>query len=753
MLAVSVVLALAVAACSPKPATEIVLRIDSNMGPALHAVHIVLDRGAGTHPISTNDYPIGPMFTIPGTVAVVPSNPDDTRPIRVQATAVTGDPATTFTTTVSLAFAPQRTLVLDIFLAAECESAAVRSLCTGSTTCGPGGACVPIAQPTREFMPDAARVDAPVAQDAPADSLVTDALDATDVSPMDAPTDSGPTDVPMDLPMDIPIDSPADLPAPRLIAPMSTSTVSLQTPTLHWLPPAGTTMFDVQLCTARACTSVAHHYTATGSSFRVTDVLTPGVWFWRVASVCGAHVCPTTSATWQFIVPRPHTIAPAATVDTSFGTALDVNGDGHTDIAVGGPAHLNMASGSTGSFSIFTDMTSSWTGTEVIIHGPPGVLNFGQALASAGDVNGDGFGDLVVCDPMGGRFFVYNGGPSGLPSGTAPSQTLTAPAGMAGFGSSVASAGDIDGDGYADVIFGAPGTASNAGGAYIRRGSAGGLTATGAITLAAPAGGAFGTSVAAAGDLDGDGFGDVVVGAPMAGPAGMAYVYPGSATGLMVAGRIDVAADTGAAAFGTSVAGAGDMDGDGRSDFVVGGPGSMGGAGRGVIFLGSAALTSGVPWHAIAFPTSMYFGAGTSIATGGDIDGDGLADVVLGGPHYQQAQITGCAFVALSGTTPTFSRSQLPLLTHAGVDHAWGTAVLIGDFDNNGYADVALTDPRATGGNYGAALYMNTAGTLGAPAQMTFGFFDQFGASIAMSSWSSRRFIDAWPAPRHTPTS
>jgi hypothetical protein len=191
--------------------------------------------------------------------------------------------------------------------------------------------------------------------------------------------------------------------------------------------------------------------------------------------------------------------------------------------------------------------------------------------------------------------------------------------------------------------------------------------------------------------------------------------------------------------FGRAVAGAGDMDGDGRSDFVVGAPGSMGGAGRVLFFLGTPAFSSGAVWRVSGFGTSLYFGAGASVATGGDIDGDGLSDVAFGGPNYSSGAVTGSAFVALSGSAPPFSRTWLTLPTMPAATLAWGTAVLIGDFDGNGYAYVAISDPRDTGGNFGVNVYPSAAGTLATTGfLLSLGFFDQFGASLAMSTASDR---------------
>src|SRR5204863_318808 len=133
-----------------------------------------------------------------------------------------------------------------------------------------------------------------------------------------------------------------------------------------------------------------------------------------------------------------------------------------------------------------------------------------------------------------GRAYVYLGGAGGL--ATTPATTLTAPDGAGGrYGFSVASAGDVNGDGFADLVVGAPGVSTNTGRAYVYLGGAGGLATTPATTLTAPdgAGGDFGISVASAGDVNGDGYADLVVGAHrVSTDTGRAYVYLGGASGL-----------------------------------------------------------------------------------------------------------------------------------------------------------------------------------------------------------------------------
>jgi hypothetical protein len=157
--------------------------------------------------------------------------------------------------------------------------------------------------------------------------------------------------------------------------------------------------------------------------------------------------------------------------------------------------------------------------------------NFGHAVATAGDVNGDGYADVIVGAPYQGhgRATVYHGSPWGL-SGI-PAWTVDGSPQADWFGFSVSAAGDVDGDGYADVIVSAVRNDI----ALLYRGSPFGLSSTPAWIGTGTLGDFFGSSVSTAGDVNGDGYGDVIVGAPYArvthSSEGRAFVYYGGGDG------------------------------------------------------------------------------------------------------------------------------------------------------------------------------------------------------------------------------
>jgi hypothetical protein len=278
-------------------------------------------------------------------------------------------------------------------------------------------------------------------------------------------------------------------------------------------------------------------------------------------------------------------------------SAGDLNGDGYGDLAVGSPDSTRV---------------------DIFLGAPLGVVNtparsinpttatFGAALSAAGDVNGDGYGDLVIGAPNVNKAFVYYFTPSGS-SVSHTSDTLSP--GLAGFGSAVAGVGDLNGDGSSDVVIGAP-TAGKLS-AYL--GTNKGISASAAVIVTGTAG--FAAVVAGAGDVDGDGFADVVAGGMGLG----ASVYRGGTT--LFASTQALATPVGASGFGFAVSGGGDADGDGLSDLVVGGYLSQ----TAYVYSGQAAGT--VTARATITGATSNFGGVLSMD---DLDGDGKADILVG---------------------------------------------------------------------------------------------------------------------------
>lgn len=392
--------------------------------------------------------------------------------------------------------------------------------------------------------------------------------------------------------------------APRAIAPLSTSTVTSQSPTLRWLNGSMGDGAVVELSRTRDFATVERTERATGDRVRVSSALSAGVWFWRLRSRATNREGTMTSPVWWFRVG-----ARSAPTDTSWGSELDVNGDGYADVAVGSPG-ADMGRGRVDVF--FGGPSGIGSAASLTLRGAAAGELFGISLGSAGDVNGDGFGDLIVgayeASPGGrtnaGLAIVFHGSSAGV--GATPARVLEGVAMGDRFGRSVGTAGDVDGDGFADVIIGAvlasPSGRTNVGSAAVFHGSPGGIGTTAARTLEGIArGDNFGVSVSSAGDVNGDGFADVIVGAVLATPsgrtnAGTATIFHGSGGGVSASPARTLEGVAMGDAFGAAVSRAGDVSGDGFADVVVGAgnasPSGRTNAGTASVFQGSA---GGIP--------------------------------------------------------------------------------------------------------------------------------------------------------------
>ena len=254
--------------------------------------------------------------------------------------------------------------------------------------------------------------------------------------------------------------------------------------------------------------------------------------------------------------------------DNYFGEHVsggDFNGDGSPDLAITDETVNN----NTGAVYVYFGPSSHLVSPpDAVLPGPGGEGQyFGGTVANAGDLNGDGCADIVVGDlyfGSCGRAYVYLGNPDSLAASPAVTLSNPTPTNLDQFGISVAGAGDVNGDGYGDLIVGSSGPSSGTGNAYVYLG----LASFPAITLTPPAlvGANFGFSVMGLGDTDGDGYADVIVGAAaIFEKAGAAYVFSGSASGsVSPAAAVTLVGPDPGGTFGSSVAFKDDQPGAGR---------------------------------------------------------------------------------------------------------------------------------------------------------------------------------------------
>lgn len=476
----------------------------------------------------------------------------------------------------------------------------------------------------------------------------------------------------------------------------------------------------------------------------------------------------------------------------SIRAAGDVNGDGFGDVIVGA-YYQNDDQGIDVSSGVAYVLFGKSTGFS-----PPPDLNLlqatdgfrilgsdrsdtGTAVSGGGDINGDGFDDLVVASPNYSRYnedqaalsssYVIFGKAnntdvelSSIDQGASDSVGFR----LTGFKSttfntsdSISTGGDINGDGFDDVVFGAPHTVVGStlmGAAYVVFGKENGfanldisdLNGTTGFTFTDSARGYdsllayIGAAVSLEGDVNGDGFDDLVVGAPGQNKYrnsaqeydGEVYVIFGrssfsgtstiqatslngsSSTGFVATGLVNQQART-----GSSVGSGGDVNGDGIDDLVIGAPGDGYGygtaAGRAYVVFGKTNLGTGGTLDLESLTVSngfvlnggaAYDVAGTSVSINGDINGDGFDDVLVGAPTTTASSpsidaYNGAAYVVFGKSSISVPANLDALdgvngfsLKGSGGNYAGQAVAIAGDLDGDGFDELLVGEPRDTKG-------------------------------------------------------
>ena len=398
----------------------------------------------------------------------------------------------------------------------------------------------------------------------------------------------------------------------------------------------------------------------------------------------------------------------------SVSTAGDINDDGYADLIIG--AYYYPGSRQGRSYVVFGGPGVGGNG-DIALSSLNGANGFkldgennldysGWSVSTAGDINGDGHADLIIGDNaysgVIGRNYVLFGGLGVGSSGDIASSSLNGANGfkldgenIQGYsGISVSGAGDINGDGYDDLLIGAR---AYPGGNYTGRSYVvfGGLRvgATGDIPLSnlngtngfkldgENNGDSSGSSVSRAGDINGDGYADLIIGAPgYGGTKGRSYVVFGR-QGIGSGGVFNLSSLNGVDGFkldsetagdysGWSVSAAGDINGDGVADLLIGAYSHASTMGRSYVVFGgmnvgssgvlSLSMLNGSNGFKLDGETSSD-ASGWSVSAAGDINGDGVADLLIGAYAYLSGSAKGRSYVVFGDVSPQLLVNQLTI--------------------------------------------------------------------------------------------
>jgi hypothetical protein len=397
----------------------------------------------------------------------------------------------------------------------------------------------------------------------------------------------------------------------------------------------------------------------------------------------------------------------AANMAFAVSAAGDVNSDGYDDVVVGAAAYDAGQMDEGKAFLYLGSATGLSTTPVWQDEGDNEGGLMGKSVAAAGDVNGDGYDDLLIGlglysggESEEGRAHLYYGNATGV--STNPDWIYEANQANAGLGFPLEGLGDVNNDGYADIIIGANGYDNgeeDEGRAYAFYGSSTGLPASPSWTVESNSTGAvLGHAVSAAGDVNNDGYDDAIVGGwgyngGSVPNSGKAWVYMGGPTGLSTTAAWEMEGPQSDDYYAFWVSGVGDVNKDNYDDIMVGAKrwdGSFPDEGKAWLYYGSAtgpSTTSG--WEQEGDNDEAEYAI--QFGPAGDVNGDGIDDVIMGSHFHTNTQNKeGKALLYLgsySGLNTTAAWSFYGGIAQANL--GW-TCDGAGDVNNDGFDDVIV---------------------------------------------------------------
>ncbi len=390
---------------------------------------------------------------------------------------------------------------------------------------------------------------------------------------------------------------------------------------------------------------------------------------------------------------------------TNYGTSIsdagDVNGDGFSDIIVGEKSY----DGDRGRSFIYFGGSQMDTLADVVITGVNYSDELGQTVSGAGDVNGDGFSDVIIgahqfqSSLKSGKAYIYFGGTN---MDNLADIILTGPVNGDAFGWSVSGGKDVNGDGYSDVVVGMWGDINGRDFAYVYFGG-GSMDNVPDVTFSESGSINFGSSVSMPGDVNCDGYSDIVIGGYKEGVVGKAYIYFGGAN-MNSAKDIELTGEGAGDRFGSAVNGAGDLNNDGFADLLIGAWGYSGNTGK--VYLYKYGMNGTLFSDLTMTGEATSNRLGYSVSSAGDLNGDGFFDIAIGAPNYSNN--LGRVYILFGGLS--MDNVADLILTGEAVSNTFGVSVSsAGDVNGDGYSDLIVGAENAYSGLGCAYIFFGDA--------------------------------------------